>query len=257
MYEADAYGIMPNQTKTVVAVKTLKECASKMDYDNLLKELEIMKSVGKHENIINLLGCCTTRSPIYVIVEYAKFGNLRDYLRKIGQSMMNEYKRAESSGEYEDAFSRMREMREMNHNEMSTLTSLTIDLIRFCTQIAAGMKHLHSKNVTHRDLAARNILLDEFKNAKIADFGLARDIKAECYYKPKPDAKLPIKWMAPESLHDHKTYPSSDIWSFGVLMWEIFSLGGEPYLGTQFENLYDFLREGKRLSKPEYCDDEM
>jgi serine/threonine protein kinase len=119
------------------------------------------------------------------------------------------------------------------------------------------MKYLHSKKVCHRDLAARNILLDESKVAKIADFGFARDLQQNYYYRRKSDAPIPVKWMSPETLFDRKFYQNSDIWSFGVLMWEIFTLGGNPYPSVPVEKLFDYLKEGNRMSKPMYCDDEM
>lgn len=134
---------------------------------------------------------------------------------------------------------------------------LIIDLIKFSADISSGMSFLHAKNICHRDLAARNILVDEFKTAKIADFGFARDLDQSYYYRRNADAPIPVKWMAPESLFDRKVYQNSDVWSFGVLMWEIFTLGGNPYPSVPVENLFDYLKDGNRMSKPMYSDDEM
>ena len=146
---------------------------------------------------------------------------------------------------------------ELKKQELTTSKILLIDLIKYCAQIANGMKFLHSKKICHRDLAARNILVDENKVAKIADFGLARDIQDGYYYKRKTEMKVPVKWMAPETLFDLKVYPNSDVWSFGILMWEIFTLGGNPYPTVPVEKLFDYLKEGNRMCKPMYCDDEM
>jgi hypothetical protein len=171
----------------------------------------------------------------------------------------------------------------INNSPTTCSIDMIIELIRFCEQISNGMKYLHSKKVCHRDLAARNILLDELKVAKIADFGLARDLQQNYYYRRKSEvlkifflkflllstfgyfkiskndikSPVPVKWMAPESLFDRKVYPNSDIWSFGVLMWEVFTLGGNPYPSVPVENLFDYLKEGNRMSKPMYCDNEM
>jgi serine/threonine protein kinase len=207
--------------------------------------------------------------PIYAIVEYAKFGNLRNYLRSqrpkdylLSTSMPS----TDDSEEDEDdtlssnikkLYSTVNKKPELKKQESTTSKILLIDLIKYCAQIANGMKFLHSKKICHRDLAARNILVDENKVAKIADFGLARDIQDGYYYKRKSEMKVPVKWMAPETLFDLKVYPNSDVWSFGILMWEIFTLGGNPYPTVPVEKLFDYLKEGNRMCKPMYCDDEM
>lgn len=284
VFKADAYGIIPGRYKSVVAVKMLKENTSKVEFGNFIKELEIMKSVGQHENIISLLGCCTKSGPIYAIVEYAKLGNLKNYLRsqrpkdflfstgqsaqssdnELGQSVFRLYSsvnknkilKAKSQDET-SSFNQISSSLFLNKPTELNQDDLIIELIQFCAQISSGMKYLHSKKVCHRDLAARNILLDEFKCAKIADFGLARDLQENYYYTRKSESPIPVKWMAPETLFDRKVYQNSDIWSFGVLMWEIFTFGANPYPTVPVEKLFDYLKEGNRMSKPMYCDDEL
>jgi serine/threonine protein kinase len=241
----------------------LKENYTQQEYENFIKELEIMKTVGKHENIINLLGCCTTQSgPILAIVEYAHYGNLRNYLREqrpedylfSNKKSLNDNTTFLNIKRLCDSISTQMQSFE---GKLGSTNELKIQLVKWCTQIASGMKYLHSKNVCHRDLAARNILLDENKNAKIADFGLARDLFENDYYRRKSNAKVPVRWLAPECLLDLKVYPNSDNWSFGILMWEIFTLGGNPYPTVPVENLFDYLKDGNRMSKPMYADDDI
>lgn len=300
VYLADAYGIIPGRYKTVVSVKMLKENATKLEFENFLKEMDLMRLIGKHENIISLLGCCTTKSgPIYAIVEHAKYGNLRNYLRlyrpkdglfsdqdsDLSQSEdANLEDETENSNNLEDekdtAFkSILKLQKQLNtfktNNKLYTNTSLIhspclsfahkqigssfnqtnlmVDLIRFCTQISNGMKYLHSKNVYNRELCARNILLNEFKIAKIADSGLTRE-----FYNFKSKLNINLKWAAPEVLlNEEYICANSDQWSFGVLMWEIFSLGGNPYPSIPIESLFEYFKEGNRMTKPVYCDDEL
>ncbi|XP_007127513.1 fibroblast growth factor receptor 1 isoform X4 [Physeter macrocephalus] len=235
---AEAIGLdkdKPNRV-TKVAVKMLKSDATEKDLSDLISEMEMMKMIGKHKNIINLLGACTQDGPLYVIVEYASKGNLREYLQ------------ARRPPGLEYCYNPSRHPEELLSSK---------DLVSCAYQVARGMEYLASKKCIHRDLAARNVLVTEDNVMKIADFGLARDIHHIDYYKKTTNGRLPVKWMAPEALFDRIYTHQSDVWSFGVLLWEIFTLGGSPYPGVPVEELFKLLKEGHRMDKPSNCTNEL
>ncbi|EDQ87130.1 uncharacterized protein MONBRDRAFT_38147 [Monosiga brevicollis MX1] len=200
------------------AAKALKPGAPFRARQDFLSEMTVMKEIGAHPNIIGIFGHCLRDEPHILLVELAELGNLRDYLRKCRTSQ----------------------------SKPQLLGSR--QLADFCLQIASGMSFLERKNVIHRDLAARNVLLSQSLACKICDFGLARSIENEDYETTA--TKLPVKWMAPESL-GYRIYTSkSDVWSFGVTMWEIFSLGGTPYVKHRNVDILSLLADGYRLPKP-------
>lgn len=235
---AEALGIDKDRPKesVTVAVKMLKDDATEKDLADLVSEMEMMKMIGKHKNIINLLGACTQGGTLYVIVEYAAKGNLREYLR-VRRPIEMEYSY------------------EINRVPGEQMTFK--DLVSCTYQLARGMEYLASQKCIHRDLAARNVLVTESNVMKIADFGLARDVNNIDYYKKTTNGRLPVKWMAPEALFDRVYTHQSDVWSFGVLMWEIFTLGGSPYPGIPVEELFKLLKEGHRMDKPANCTNEL
>ncbi|XP_018565011.1 fibroblast growth factor receptor homolog 1-like isoform X2 [Anoplophora glabripennis] len=231
--KAEAVSLLKPGSTSIVAVKMLKEGHTDNEMMDLVSEMEMMKMIGKHINIINLLGCCTQGGPLYVVVEYAPYGNLRDFLRQ----------HRPSSG-YEQPLG--------EKTEKKTLTQK--DLVSFAYQVAKGMEYLASRRCIHRDLAARNVLVSDNYILKIADFGLARDVHCNDYYRKTTDGRLPVKWMAPEALF-HRVYTTqSDVWSYGILLWEIMTLGGTPYPSVpSVEKLFHLLRNGHRMEKPPCC----
>ncbi|XP_034066000.1 tyrosine-protein kinase receptor Tie-1 isoform X7 [Gymnodraco acuticeps] len=225
--------IKKDGSKMSAAIKMLKEFASENDHRDFAGELEVLCKLGQHPNIINLIGACENRGYLYIAIEYAPYGNLLDFLRKSRVL------------ETDPAFAK-------EHGTASTLTSQ--QLLQFSVDVATGMHYLSDKQFIHRDLAARNVLVGDSLVAKIADFGLSR---GEEVYVKKTMGRLPVRWMAIESLNYSVYTTKSDVWSFGVLLWEIVSLGGTPYCGMTCAELYEKLPQGFRMEKPKNCDDEV
>ncbi|XP_068686597.1 fibroblast growth factor receptor 2-like isoform X2 [Montipora foliosa] len=221
------------QGTRVVAVKMLKENADQQQKKEFLAELELMKTMSPHPNIVGLVGCCTKSGEPFIIVEYCSLGNLRDFLRSSHGSVIYANLAANS------------------------LTLTCLDLLSFAWQCARGMSYLASQKVVHRDLAARNILVDKGHVCKIADFGLARDIYEKKQYLKLGEADLPLRWMAIESIFQGITTTLSDVWSFGILLWEIVTLGANPYPAMKRDDLIEQLRVGYRMPKPPFCSDEL
>ncbi|KAL5015656.1 hypothetical protein ScPMuIL_005245 [Solemya velum] len=194
-----------------VAVKTLKPGA--MAPEEFLAEAKLMHRL-RHSKLVQLLAVCTTAEPIWIITELMVNGSLLDYLRKD-------------------------EGRAINFKE----------IVDIAAQIAEGMAYLEEKNFVHRDLRAANILVGENNNVKVADFGLARLIQ-EDIYEANENAKFPIKWTAPEAAFDRKFSIKSDVWSFGVLLYELITFGRVPYPGMTGHEVLARVEKGYRMGKP-------
>uniref|UniRef100_A0A8C6M5M8 Mast/stem cell growth factor receptor Kit n=1 Tax=Nothobranchius furzeri TaxID=105023 RepID=A0A8C6M5M8_NOTFU len=252
--EATAYGLTQADSVMTVAVKMLKSSAHATEKEALMSELKVLSYLGNHINIVNLLGACTVGGPTLVITEYCCFGDLLNFLRRKRDSFFC-FKMEK------DYYYRNITQPSVTESEILDGDGLSLDtedLLSFSYQVAKGMEFLASKNCIHRDLAARNILLTQGRVAKICDFGLARDITTDSNYVVKGNARLPVKWMSPESIFECVYTFESDIWSYGILLWEIFSLGNSPYPGMPVDaKFYKLIKEGYRMDTPEFAPSDM
>ena len=250
VYKGSIFGLSCSaRGYTEVAVKMLKPGHSESDVKDLIREMEVMKKVSGHRNIINLLGCITQDGQLKVLVELAPHGNLRDFLRKHRPTNSTEsffhschltLTNSSNGGVKDWAFNR------------KLIAYSTI--VGYAHQIAKGMEYLISRGCIHRDLAARNVLVGDGEVMKIADFGLARDVEKSNYYTKTTEGRLPIKWMAPETLFDQRYTHKSDVWSFGIVLWELLTLGATPYPSISAQELFEKLRNSEyRMDKPSNC----
>lgn len=201
--------------QTEIAIKTMKP--NTMSKEDFKREADTMKKL-RHKKLVALYGICITGDDIWIITEYIKNGSLLDFLR----------------------------------NEINNRPPFE-DLIYISAQIASGMAYLEKNKLVHRDLAARNVLISDNNVAKIADFGLARAI-IDDMYEMKNDTKFPIKWTAPEAIMHHKFTVKTDVWSFGILLYEIFTYGGVPYAGISPEKVVEMVLSGYKMPKPRFFD---
>nr|XP_022324253.1 fibroblast growth factor receptor 3-like isoform X2 [Crassostrea virginica] len=229
---ARALNISGNSDWEMVAVKTTCDDAMDVEKEDLYHELEIMRKIPHHLHVVGYLGCCTQQDPFYIIMEYVPGGNMQQYLRKFRPS-------------------------QQATNSEELIPPTANDLNNFALQISKGMEHLSSLNIIHRDLAARNVLLDRKKICKICDFGLSRNVEGDEVYERSSKGPQPIRWMAPESLSDQCFTRKSDVWSYGVLLWEIVTLGATPYPGMAAGEVISTVMMGKWLSRPLHCKQEL
>ncbi|XP_065910180.1 tyrosine-protein kinase receptor TYRO3-like isoform X2 [Dysidea avara] len=220
--------IATDGTKKAVAIKTIKS-TSLDGMKDLVAETAIMKGFH-HPNVLPLLGVCVDYDDddvLKIVIPFMAHGDLKTFLKESRVSPNNTH-------EYPKDMS----------DEVLTM---------MCFDIAKGMTYLAGKRFIHRDLAARNCMVDESLRIRVADFGLTRDIYSTEYYRQDKHTTLPVKWMALESLLDGYFDEKTDVWSYGVTCWEIFTLGRIPYPGVDNANVSTILKTGRRLEKPELC----
>ncbi|EFP09724.1 CRE-KIN-9 protein [Caenorhabditis remanei] len=213
-----------------VAVKMLPSFADDAARSDFMQEINFMKSLAYHPHLVSMLGFVADRKSPYLLVEFCEHGDLLHMIRNRKQEIMD--------------------------GPSISPDGLKIkDLLMFSWQISNGLEYLNNIGCIHRDIAARNVLVDSSNTCKIGDFGLCRLTDSLLY--TARGGRLPLKWMAPESLSSYEYSFKSDVWSYGVLLWELFSLGEVPYGEVQTTELLQTHRSGKRLLKPEYCPDEI
>ncbi|XP_068747375.1 uncharacterized protein [Montipora capricornis] len=356
VFLAEAHGIGKTDQTSLVAVKVLNEKANDDEKEDFKIEIDFMKTLGRHENVVTMLGCCTLYPPLCLIVEYVPHGDLLHYLRNLRKTfeMQNRKLQGDNIDELKygakgtssepditstgsvmepryfqrplvaslseaailtipdeaDGNSQTSSKRSLLRRSKSEDTQLCIkntfksnvktfkpdegtnstsptdvsnttettlvldtksqssvpsrkmdlegaldsdDLQSFALQIANGMAYLAGRGIIHRDLAARNILVGDDKVLKISDFGLSR----EGIYVKRSTGKIPLRWLSIEAMRERVYSTASDVWAFGIVLWEICTLGGFPYPTINDKDLLDFLLDGNRMKKPDNCTDEI
>jgi receptor tyrosine kinase-like orphan receptor 1 len=222
VFKAEAVNIAGIEGTTTVAVKTLKETVYEQTYVDFAKEAQVMVQLD-HPNIVRLLGVSVSSGQPCLIFEFMSKGDLNHFLQSASPDM---------------------------HHEEQKCKLKVSDLIAMAVYIASGMEYLARNRYVHRDLATRNCLVNEDNTVKLADFGLTRDVYDSDYYRVRGGAALPIRWMPPESIVYGRFTYTSDIWSFGIVLWEIFTFGKKPFYGMTNEAVIDFVVNRKGVPSP-------
>ncbi|XP_004677497.1 PREDICTED: muscle, skeletal receptor tyrosine-protein kinase isoform X2 [Condylura cristata] len=239
VFQARAPGLLPYEPFTMVAVKMLKEEASADMQADFQREAALMAEFD-NPNIVKLLGVCAVGKPMCLLFEYMAYGDLNEFLRSMSPH-------ARCSLSHSDLTMRA-PLSSPGPPALSCAEQLCI-----ARQVAAGMAYLSERKFVHRDLATRNCLVGENMVVKIADFGLSRNIYSADYYKANENDAIPIRWMPPESIFYNRYTTESDVWAYGVVLWEIFSYGLQPYYGMAHEEVIYYVRDGNILSCPANC----
>uniref|UniRef100_A0A3Q3DMX4 Tyrosine-protein kinase receptor n=1 Tax=Hippocampus comes TaxID=109280 RepID=A0A3Q3DMX4_HIPCM len=233
VFLAECYNLTPDHDKIHVAVKTLKE-ASESGRADFYREAELLTNL-QHEHIVTFYGVCVDSDPLIMVFEYMKHGDLNKFLRSHGPDAVL-----------------------MADGQHSILVELTqSQMLHIAQQIAAGMVYLASQHFVHRDLATRNCLVGENLLVKIGDFGMSRDVYSTDYYRVGGHTMLPIRWMPPESIMYRRFTTESDVWSLGVVLWEIFTYGKQPWYQLSNNEVIECITQGRVLQRPRTCPKEV
>ena len=231
VFKGMAPNIVDKNVSTIVAVKMLKDEVTEEMLQDFEREACLMTDLS-HPNILQLLGVCVTGRPMCLLFEFMNHGDLNVYLRNCSSPHFIQRRRSNDSLTYDNP-------------KLSYLEQLHI-----CHQIASGMVYLSERNYIHRDLATRNCLVSDNLCVKLADFGLTRKLESD-FYKGLENEAIAIRWMPLEAISNNMFTVSSDVWSFGVVLWEVFSFALQPYYGLTHEQVIHYIKDGKILSIPD------
>uniref|UniRef100_A0A3Q3XAH3 Tyrosine-protein kinase receptor n=1 Tax=Mola mola TaxID=94237 RepID=A0A3Q3XAH3_MOLML len=233
VFLAECANLSPDSDKMLVAIKTLKD-ANDSTRQDFQREAEMLTML-QHQHIVRFYGVCTDGEPLAMVFEYMRHGDLNRFLRAHGP-----------------------DARILEESNLPPLGQLTLpQMLHIAAQIASGMVYLASLHFVHRDLATRNCLVGEGLVVKIGDFGMSRDIYSTDYYRVGGRTMLPIRWMPPESIMYRKFTTESDIWSFGVVLWEIFTYGKQPWYQLSNSEAIECITQGRELERPRTCPKEV
>ncbi|XP_072137800.1 tyrosine-protein kinase transmembrane receptor ROR2 isoform X1 [Mobula birostris] len=231
VYKGHLYSTGPGEQAQVIAIKTMKD-KTEVSLREEFKHEAMMRSRLQHPNIVCLLGIVTKEQPMSMIFSYPSQSDLHEFL-----VMRSPHSDVGSSDD--------------DRTVKSALEPA--DFLHIVTQIAAGMEYLYSHHVVHKDLATRNILVCDKLHIKISDLGIFREVYSADYYKLLGNSLLPIRWMPPEAIVYGKFSVDSDIWSFGVVVWEIFGYGLQPYCGYSNQDVIEMIKNRHVLPCPDDC----
>jgi receptor tyrosine kinase-like orphan receptor 1 len=234
VYKGDLGGIVGG-CSTQVAIKTLRPGANTQIKADFQRDIELWTE-QRHPNVVMLIGSVLKEDPQCMIFEYLIQGDLHEFLLR--HSPKSDMSSVSDDNDTD---------RVLDPSDMSFIA----------IQISAGLEYLASQNYVHRDVAARNCMVGENMTVKISDLGLCRDIYASDYYRVQSKSMLPVRWMPPESILYGKFTTESDVWSFGVVMWEIYSYGLQPYYGYSNQEVIEMIRSRQLLPCPEDCPSRM
>ncbi|XP_016076811.1 PREDICTED: high affinity nerve growth factor receptor [Miniopterus natalensis] len=233
VFLAECHSLLPEQDKMLVAVKVLKEVSESARQD-FQREAELLTML-QHQHIVRFFGVCTEGRPLLMVFEYMRHGDLNRFLRSHGPDA-----KLLAGGE-----------------DVAPGPLGLGQLLAVASQVAAGMVYLAGLHFVHRDLATRNCLVGQGLVVKIGDFGMSRDIYSTDYYRVGGRTMLPIRWMPPESILYRKFTTESDVWSFGVLLWEIFTYGKQPWYQLSNNEAIECITQGRELERPRACPPEV